>query len=276
VLSTSPARAVGAASLASVAAQQALRAFPPAHPRWQRENYRGRPVTLANGIAVTAGAAAGAVAAGRPDGAAVTIAAGALGLYDDLYGDSHARGLAGHLRALREGRLTTGMVKLAGLVALGGGAAAMLRRRGVDAAVDVVLVAGSANLVNLLDLRPGRALKAAGLCAAALALPPRRPTAPSAISACPGAKPVGAGLAAAAAVALPIDLAETAMLGDCGANATGALLGWCIAGTASRAGRVVAALAVVGLTLASERMSFSEVIARTEWLRRLDAWGRRT
>ena len=260
--------------MASVAAQGALRVFSPAHPRWRRENFRGRSVTLANGVAVAAGAAAGAFSAGRPDAAGLTLGAAALGLYDDLYGDSHARGLAGHVRALRDGRVTTGIVKLAGLGALGAASAALLRRRGVDAAVDVVLVAGSANLVNLLDLRPGRALKAVGFCAAAVALTPARPGTSWATGT--DRKPVAGSLAGAAVVALPLDLAETTMLGDCGANAAGALLGWCVAATPGRAGRVAAALAVVGLTLASERVSFSEVIARTEWLRRLDAWGRRT
>src|SRR5690606_38372645 len=78
-----------------------------------------------------------------------------------------AKGFHGHLSALRHGRLTSGAVKLAGVGAAGLAAAALLgpgRHRGrLGGAVELLLgagvVAGSANLLNLLDLRPGRALK---------------------------------------------------------------------------------------------------------------------
>ncbi|MDQ1700368.1 MAG: hypothetical protein QOG34_2231, partial [Frankiaceae bacterium] len=130
-----------------------LRRRPPGGPqRWQRENYRGGHPSLLAGPAVTIAAAAGSPA---PSVAGLTLACGALGLYDDLAGDSHARGLRGHLAALRDGRVTTGMVKLTGLVCAGALTAAVERRRPATAIVDTLLVAGSANLVNLFDLRPG-------------------------------------------------------------------------------------------------------------------------
>ncbi len=157
---------------------------------------------------------------------------------------------------------------------LGIGATSMLaaavgtRRRGSSVAghaADVVLngalVAGTANLVNLLDLRPGRALKAS----AALSLP---------VAATSAGAATGAGLGAAA-VAAPRDLGERDMLGDGGANALGALVGAQWAFGAPRAVRLVALAGVVGLTLASERVSFSGVIERTPWLRRADDLGRR-
>ena len=63
------------------------------------------------------GALAGTlVVAAAPSAAFAAVAAGGLGLYDDLYGDAHARGLRGHLAALRDRRVTTGLVKLSGLV----------------------------------------------------------------------------------------------------------------------------------------------------------------
>ena len=83
-----------------------------------------------------------------------------LAAYDDLYGDRHARGLGGHARALLEGRVTTGMVKLVSLIAAAAiGCRDAATAHPVDAALGTVLVAGSANLVNLFDLRPGRAAK---------------------------------------------------------------------------------------------------------------------
>ena len=64
------------------------------------------------------------------------------------------------------------------------------------------------------------------------------------------------------------------MLGDAGANALGALLGVALAARTGTAGRFVALTALAGLTAASERVSFTQVIADTPWLRRADELGR--
>lgn len=127
-------------------------------------------------------------------------------------------------------------------------------------AVDAVLVAGSANLVNLLDLRPGRALKVTTAAGLALLAPGR-------------SRSMASALVGAAAV-LPEDLAGESMLGDCGANALGGLLGLALVRGLGPRGRLVAAATVTGLTLASERVSFTRVIESTPGLRELDAWGR--
>ena len=81
--------------------------------------------------------------------------------------------------------------------------------------------------------------------------------------------------AGAAIALLPDDLAERAMLGDAGANALGALLGTAAAATLPRRARLAALAAVVGLTAASEVVSFTKVIERTPPLRWLDMLGRR-
>jgi hypothetical protein len=66
-----------------------------------------------------------------------------------------------------------------------------------------------------------------------------------------------------------------AMLGDTGANAAGALLGTAFLQRAGRRGRLVALVVLAGLTLASEKVSFTRVIESTPVLRELDALGRR-
>ncbi len=137
------------------------------------------------------------------------LACGALGAYDDVFGTSASKGFKGHLSALRQGQVTSGAVKILGIGATGLAAAALTCRNVVDIAVDGALIAGSANLANLFDLRPGRAIKVGLLAGAPLAGSPL------------AAVPLGA-----AAALLPDDLAERAMLGDTGANALGALLGW--------------------------------------------------
>jgi UDP-N-acetylmuramyl pentapeptide phosphotransferase/UDP-N-acetylglucosamine-1-phosphate transferase len=265
--------ALGAAGTArlGLAGAAALDARPAGAP-WRRTNHAGREVTLLGGpalaLAATAGAVAGAPAGTRAAAALVGTVSGLVGGYDDLAGarpeQARDKGLAGHLRALRAGRVSAGAVKVAGIGAAAAAAALLTRSdRGLaDAVVTTGLVAGTANLVNLLDLRPGRAAKAAALAAAAGLGGP---------SGALVAGPLGASLAV-----LPADLRERVMLGDCGANAVGALLGLRLAAVPGRPARVGALAAVVGLTLASERVSFTRVIEATPGLRALDRLGRRT
>jgi UDP-N-acetylmuramyl pentapeptide phosphotransferase/UDP-N-acetylglucosamine-1-phosphate transferase len=242
--------------------------------RWTRTNHRGEPVSLLEGPAVAAGLAAGALVSSAPRAGAAavvaTVGAAVFGLVDDLTEDTTTRtkGLRGHLGALAQGRLTTGGLKVLGIGATSLVSAAVGadgRRPGagrlLDVALNGALVAGTANLLNLLDLRPGRALKAGAVVSL-----------PYAGASTGGA--TGAVLGAAAA-ALPGDLGERDMLGDGGANALGALVGVQVALGAPRAVRLAALAGVVGLTLASERVSFSAVIERTPWLRAVDRIGRR-
>src|ERR671914_467045 len=132
------------------------------------------------------------------------------------------------------------------------------------------LVAGGANLMNLFDLRPGRAIKVGLLVGAPLAAASGR-IGPGGRGA--AAAVVAAPLGAAAAL-LPEDLGEKAMLGDAGANALGALLG--LAATRlGRGGRLAILAGVVGLTGASEFVSFTKVIQSSPPLHWFDMLGRR-
>jgi hypothetical protein len=261
-VSSRPPAAVAAAVI-TVLVERALRDLVGGRPRWQRSNFRNRRVVLTAGPAAAGGALLAAAVANAPAAVVAGGTAAALGLYDDLYGDTHARGLRGHLLALRERRVTTGMVKLAGMATAGLASARMAGEGPVATLADAALISGTANLVNLLDLRPGRALKVLLLL--------------SGVAACGDgpAGPVAAGVAAAAAASLPADLGERVMIGDCGANGLGALLGWSLATALGPRGRGLALASVVGLTLASERVSFTAVIDRTPWLAAVDGWGRR-
>jgi hypothetical protein len=78
----------------------------------------------------------------------------------------------------------------------------------------------------------------------------------------------------AAAGLLGADLRERLMLGDTGANVLGAVIGLGVVLETSRAVRTVVLIGLVVLNLASERVSFSRVIAATPGLRQLDDLGR--
>ena len=120
---------------------------------------------------------------------------------------------------------------------------------------DAALVALSANGLNLLDTRPGRALKAF-LAGAALVRGPTKAYLPIAV------------------LLAPYDLREMTMLGDAGANALGAVLGLSSVGRLTGRGRFVAIAWLTGLTLLGERRSLGALVERSLALRRLDALGR--
>ncbi len=271
-----PAAALAAGTAAACAARAAYAALSRRPPGgaglWTRTNHRGEPVTLLEGPALTA--ASVAVAAGGPGlppryrGALALAGAGsaAFGGYDDLAGSGSARGFRGHLGALAHGEVTTGAVKLGGIGATGLVSALLLGGGPADVAVNAGLVAGGANLLNLFDLRPGRALKVALASGTLLAAGARDGQARATVAA-----PLGAAVAL-----LPEDLGERAMLGDAGANALGAMLGAAAAASLSRPARLALLAAITGLTAASEVVSFTAVIERTPALRWLDMLGRRS
>jgi len=264
---------VGVASVAARAAWTALRSAPPGGAeRWNRVNHRGETVTLLEGPAYAVGAAAAvALTPGVPTrvkAAAIlaTLGGGFFGAIDDLHESGKSKGLRGHLGELAHGRVTTGGLKVLGIGATGLAAAVAVPRpdsdhRIADVLLDGAVIAAGANLVNLFDLRPGRALKVTLLAAPA-------------VGATPAGRLVAVACGTAAALMKP-DLDETAMLGDTGANAAGALLGTAAVAGLSRRGRFAALLGLGALTLASERVSFTKVIAATPGLRELDALGRR-
>lgn len=290
--------------------------------QWERTNFHGVTVSLRGGV-VMAGAsvASAAVASALSDqpraalgGVVASLGGGLAGYIDDVDQGAHdggkvAKGLKGHLGALAHGQVTTGVIKIAGIgasalaaSALVGSKATSVGGKVADLALNTVLIAGTANLANLLDLRPGRALKATVLvatplsyfsCAAAktpasgASVTSATASVASGASGAPSAKPVSpaspasaqrllaSGLNAAAITALVEDLQETTMLGDTGANAAGALLGTSLAANDSWKLRLGTALGVVGLILASEKVSFSKVIAANPALNWLDQLWRR-
>ncbi len=276
------------------------------------ENWRGRKVARVLGVAwatwavaVGVGAFAAGVIATWPSyrwspwvlldlaPAFLVLGAAVLGWLDDVRGGAPDRGFRGHLRALRQRRVTTGLAKLLGIGALALFAAWGLvlpeaarsgRPPWARLLVSAALIALTANLANLLDRRPGRALKAyAALVlvtciagATPLASPEVRVTGqPGGAASAAGLVAIGALLFLGPAIAVwRYDLTERAMLGDAGANAAGALAGWFLAFVLPLPALAVVAVLFLALNVASERWSFTEVIERNPPLRWLDRVGR--
>lgn len=247
-------------------------------------NYRGERLLVVLGIAVTAGVVAaglGALAADFREGALLPTIRGTLqaivailmvlvaGLFDDAQ-PHRVRGLVAHGRALAGGRFTSGVVKLAALLAAAALFIEATRGLALGGVAGVLFIAGSANLWNSLDVAPGRSIKyflvtGVALQAAVAALLP--------CAVCGFSVFMIAALAAVL-VALPFDLGERAMLGDGGANVLGFLVG---AGLYLRLSTVwlwTALAVVVALSLVAETVTLSRVIQAVPPLRWFDDLGR--
>ncbi len=195
----------------------------------------------------------------------VTLGFGGLGLLDDLKGDRKVGGFRGHLGALRQGRLTTGAAKAigGGLLSLAAGFLIVAPRPFGYALLAGLLIALSANTLNLLDLRPGRCLFGFFVGAATV----------GAVLFSQHTPGVGYLLWTALAFALilyPLDAGGAAMLGDTGANTFGAILGVAGAVYFAPVWQGILVLGLLGFQVWCEHYSLSRVIENSPFLRGLD------
>jgi UDP-N-acetylmuramyl pentapeptide phosphotransferase/UDP-N-acetylglucosamine-1-phosphate transferase len=253
-----------------------------ASPALARQNYRNRTVATAGGmfiifavLVIEAGRSVlGAIGVGPETGltearTAVLFAVfgfGFLGLVDDLTAFGDDRGFRGHLSALRDGRVTTGMLKLVGGASI---AVVLVATHGFKSGrtviVDAMLIALAANLGNLLDRAPGRTIKFGLVAYVPIAL---------AI----GGAPIGIAVAPVMGAAFGLlgdDARERLMLGDTGANVIGAVLGLAVVLGSRDSIRLGVMLTLLALNVAAELVSFSRVIDAVPPLKWFDRLGRR-
>jgi UDP-GlcNAc:undecaprenyl-phosphate GlcNAc-1-phosphate transferase len=197
---------------------------------------------------------------------------GLAGLVDDCLGTDQVKGFKGHLKALfKERKLTTGALKalFGGIIAL---VFSIANARLIGSGrypwmciVDFFLVALTANIINLFDLRPGRAGKIFTLIFILVILLSK-----NFINFIGLFFPVLIILL----LYLPHDLKAKMMLGDVGSNFLGATLGIMMVWMLSDFGKIVALMIFIFLQLAAEKLSFSKVIDKYRPLRYLDQLGR--
>jgi UDP-N-acetylmuramyl pentapeptide phosphotransferase/UDP-N-acetylglucosamine-1-phosphate transferase len=203
-----------------------------------------------------------------------------LGLVDDLAGTAENKGFRGHLRALLHGKLTTGGIKLlgGGLLALGmAGLSIHTGPRLLTIPLAALVIALSANALNLFDLRPGRALKVWWLGAIPLILWPAcatdLPWSPAGLYPSYWAL-AGTLLLLTTLLYAPLDFGAMMMLGDTGSNPLGALLGLLIVVSTPWPGQLVVLALLIALHVYAERASITWLIARVPVLTWLDRLGR--
>jgi UDP-N-acetylmuramyl pentapeptide phosphotransferase/UDP-N-acetylglucosamine-1-phosphate transferase len=235
-------------------------------------NHRGRQVPLSLGYALAAGYGVLAVVSSfgvgcRGNGGCDWAASSwlwlllgmalvfAAGLYDDRQ-RAQVHGVRAHLRALASGRVTSGIVKILAAVTATVVVVVAAGERGWALVVAILLVAGTTNLVNVLDVAPGRALKFAfPVAVVLLVVEPTR---------------LGWATICMAAVLLPFDVRERGMLGDAGANLLGFALGVVAFLSLSTAWMTAALVVVLLLNALAETVTLTRIIRATSPLRWVD------
>ena len=243
----------------------------------RRANYRGKVIACPLGVVIVAAAVLSlgplALVAKLTDTtvlrpelqwvALFVLGVAVLGLIDDALAGG-ARGLRGHARALAGGQFSTGALKAVGTTGL---ALYVMELRGADTG-RLLLGAGvlvlSTHTLNLVDLRPGRAVKLLLLLGASLTVGTSdlRPL-----------WALGPFTGPALVVGL-YDLRERGLLGDTGSGVLGALAGAWLVLSVGVTGQIVALVVLAAITLYGERSSLSDAIERTPLLRELDSLGR--
>lgn len=188
-----------------------------------------------------------------------------IGLIDDIFGERQVKGIKGHLTQLMSGHMTTGAFKALLGMAIALLACLSIYSNAYALALNVFIIALSANFMNLFDLRPGRCLKVFWLMAAIAVI-----FAPGHMGSILFILP----LLIAGIVYFPLDASEAGMLGDTGANMLGASIGWAIVVSWPQSYKYTYLMVLVMVHLLAERYSFSAVIEHSRVLNAIDRIGR--
>jgi UDP-GlcNAc:undecaprenyl-phosphate GlcNAc-1-phosphate transferase len=187
-----------------------------------------------------------------------------LGFIDDMLGQRDTLGFRGHFGALFHGRLTTG-----GLKALGGGfiaffIAVSLGGTWWNVVLNTLIMALFTNMMNLLDLRPGRAVKGFLFFLLLIAI-----TALAKVDYLLMAPLLGAVLCY-----LPTDVRARAMMGDAGSNVLGFALGYYATTSLSLTARLTSLVFLIAIHLYTEKISLTRTIENNALLKAIDQLGR--
>jgi UDP-GlcNAc:undecaprenyl-phosphate GlcNAc-1-phosphate transferase len=192
-----------------------------------------------------------------------------LGWIDDRQRDKSVKGLRGHWQKwAKEHVLTTGAWKAIGTFIVS--CWVVLGRNDFwgYAAVQVLLVGLMTNTMNLLDMRPGRALKGYFVVGGGLLLISVVEGHPVAYFILQYAVAIGAMLI------YPIDIRGRGMLGDTGANFLGFAVGCQLLISVSIWVQAVIGLLLIWIHVYAEQASITKFIAGRNWLHWLDQLGR--
>lgn len=187
---------------------------------------------------------------------------GFIGLIDDFIGESDVKGFKGHIKMLFNMKLTTGGLKavLGGVISI---MISLIVSTGlVDFLINVLIISLFTNLINLLDLRPGRALK--GFLTVSL---------PIVFFITHTYQTILISFIGTSFAYMPHDIKGRSMLGDTGANSLGIVLG-IVATTFPLRIKIAVVIFLILSNLYSEKYSISTLISGNKILSFIDDLGR--
>lgn len=185
-----------------------------------------------------------------------------IGYLDDSLGDKNIKGFRGHIKSIFNKKLSTGIIKMVLGALIGFIIAFTYYSRPRDMFINTILFSLCVNIINLLDLRPGRGIK--GFLALTLTA-----SLWSKLQDIWILIPIFGAIVAY----LPDELQERYMLGDTGSNLLGGLMGMYMIKAASLQTKYSFLLIFVLLHIIAEFWSFSKIIEFIPLLRRLDTFG---
>jgi len=187
-----------------------------------------------------------------------------VGLIDDYMGTRDVTGLKGHIKMLIRKRITTGGIKAITGIIIAIIISIIISRTIVDGIINIFLITLFSNFINLLDLRPGRALKTY-IIISGLFLPFLN-------------GPIGLIMISTIGISLsyfPYDVRAESMLGDTGSNSLGIILG--IAATFFILPiKITILMILIFIQVYAEKKSISYLIDNNKVLQYIDNLGRKT
>jgi len=195
----------------------------------------------------------------------IMVCIGFIGLIDDTVGDKKTKGIVRHMQKIMEGTLTTGLLKAAAGILLSMIASQRISSNLFDFIINILVIALFTNTINLLDLRPGRAVKAF-LAVSLLIICFNFTRLDKAVPLLM--------LHAASFVYINYDLKEVCMLGDTGANMLGITLGYYTALLMGNGAKLTVIAILACIHIIAEKSSLSKIISNNKLLSYLDNLGR--
>ncbi|RKD34555.1 glycosyltransferase [Thermohalobacter berrensis] len=189
---------------------------------------------------------------------------GLIGFIDDIIGEKYIKGFKGHITYLLKGKLTTG-----GLKAITGFICAtfvsiLISKSFFDIGINILIIGLFTNIINLFDLRPGRASKAYILIMLSLLILSKYHFWDYILY-------ITLGIIL---VYLPLDIKGKTMMGDIGSNTLGIGLGVFSVLSLSFKTKIFYLILLLTLHIISEVYSFTNIIKKNKLLNYLDNLGR--
>ena len=189
---------------------------------------------------------------------------GMIGLLDDLIGDENVKGFKGHIKSFFKGKLTTGAMKAGTGFLISLFISIIISANLLEIIINTFLIALFTNLINLFDLRPGRAIKIFILISIIMLFSNEFNEYNFILFSFYGIL----------FIYLPMDLKAISMMGDIGSNILGMTLGIYCGLTHNIISKSIYLFILILIHIMAEKISFSKMIEKNKVLNFIDKLGR--